>query len=108
VKIETDKVTAYSLLSLRDVSVKQSTFFSRLQLIDLGHSPKNNWVDFSNLFMYLTGQPIHFFDADLIQGDVIVRQARDGELFVDLADGEHTLTADDIVIADSEKILALA
>lgn len=39
---------------------------------------------------------------------MIVRQAKAGELFVDLTDGEHTLTADDIVIADSEKILALA
>gem|GEM_PF-1847083 len=39
---------------------------------------------------------------------MIVRQAKDGESFIDLMDGEHTLTVDDIVIADSTKILALA
>jgi len=58
--------------------------------------------------MYLTGQPIHFFDADTIVGNISVRQAQDGEQFVDLADGEHILTSHDIVIADDEKILALA
>ena len=108
VDIQTDKVFSYSLLSLSAIQMQKSSFFTRLQLIDLGHTPKNNWVDFSNLFMYLTGQPVHFFDADLVKGDVIVRQAKAGELFVDLTDGEHTLTADDIVIVDSEKILALA
>jgi phenylalanyl-tRNA synthetase beta chain len=108
VDIQTDKVFAYSLLSLPVVQMQKSSFFTRLQLIDLGHTSKNNWVDFSNLFMYLTGQPVHFFDADLVKGDVIVRQAKAWEVFVDLTDGEHTLTADDIVIADSEKILALA
>lgn len=107
-KIESNKVYSYSLLSLPNITIGRSSFFTRLQLIDLWHTPKNNWVDFSNLFMYLTGQPVHFFDADLVQGDVIVRQAKDGEKFVDLTDGEHILTADDIVIADSEKILALA
>ncbi len=58
--------------------------------------------------MYLTGQPVHFFDADLVEGNIIIRQAKAGEQFIDLSDGEHTLTADDIVIADSKKILALA
>jgi phenylalanyl-tRNA synthetase beta chain len=108
VEIQTDKVFAYSLLSLSAVQMQRSSFFTRLQLLDLWHTPKNNWVDFSNLFMYLTGQPVHFFDADLVQGDVIVRQAKAWEVFIDLTDGEHTLTADDIVIADSTKILALA
>lgn len=64
--------------------MQQSSFFTRLQLLDLGHTPKNNRVDFSNLFMYLTGQPIHFFDADTLVGDVMVRQANDGERFIDL------------------------
>lgn len=37
-----------------------------------------------------------------------MRQARAGELFVDLFDKEHSLREDDLVIADDEKILALA
>jgi len=39
---------------------------------------------------------------------LIIRQAKDGERFVDLFEKEHTLTPDDIVIADHSKICALA
>lgn len=58
--------------------------------------------------MRQTGQPIHFFDAEKVSGDIIVRQATEGEVFIDLFDKEHTLTSDDMVIADHTKILALA
>ncbi|USN57345.1 MAG: hypothetical protein H6766_02615 [Candidatus Peribacteria bacterium] len=108
IKVKTDHCRAYYAISLTDVQVTRSTFHTRLQLLDLGLTPRNNWVDFSNLFMYQTGQPIHCFDTDQIQGNITVRMAAEGEQFVDLMDGEHTLTPEDIVIADDQKILALA
>ena len=37
-----------------------------------------------------------------------MRQAKDGEKFVDLKGSEHTLIAQDIVIADDKGVLALA
>jgi phenylalanyl-tRNA synthetase beta chain len=58
--------------------------------------------------MNISGQPIHFFDAEKVDGDIIVRNAKDGEKFVDLFAAEHTLKSTDIVIADKKKILALA
>ena len=76
--------------------------------IDSGLVPKNNWVDFSNLFMTIAGQPIHIFDADKITGTIIVRNATDGEKFVDLFGTEHMLAAQDIVIADESGVIALA
>lgn len=105
---QTNKLRSYVLLELRDISVQSSHLFTRLQLLDLWHTSKNNWVDFSNLFMYLTWQPVHFFDADKVAGDIIVREAKDGEVFLDLTGVEHKLSAGDIVIADKDKILALA
>lgn len=105
---ETDGLRSYVLLDIDGLSLKSSTLYTRLQLLDLWHAPKNNWVDFSNLFMYIAGQPVHFFDANKVQGDIIVRQAKDGEKFVDIHNTEHILTAQDIVIADADKILALA
>lgn len=101
-------VRSYVLAEVKDISVKPSSLFTRLQCYDLGLGIKNNWVDFSNLFMYMTGQPVHFFDADVVQGTIIVREATNGEQFIDLFDDEHILTDKDIVIADDEKILALA
>jgi len=105
---ESEGLNAYLLLHLKNITVKQSSFFSRLQMIDLGNNPISNWVDFSNLFMIISGQPIHFFDAEKVDGDIIVRNAKEGEKFIDLFETEHILKATDVVITDKKKILALA
>lgn len=81
---------------------------TRLALYDIDQNPRSNWVDFSNLFMYISGQPVHFFDADKVDGDIIVRNAKQGEEFVDLFDKTHILQEKDIVITDKSKVLALA
>lgn len=108
VDVKTPDAKTYILVHIKDVTIKKSSFLTRLSLYDLKAIPKNNWVDFSNLFMFLTSQPVHFFDADKIEGKVIVRNAKDGEEFVDLTGEKHTLSSEDIVIADEKKILALA
>lgn len=107
-KNETDKLNTYILMEINNVDVKKSSFFTRLQMLDLGNIPRWNWVDFSNLFMNIAGQPIHFFDADKVKWNIIVRQAKKWEKFVDLFEKEHELLESDILIADDEKILALA
>lgn len=80
----------------------------KLALLDIGLQSVNNWVDFSNIFMQTTGQPVHFFDADTLSGSIVVRQATDGEKFIDLFDTEHSLTEDDLVITDDNGVIALA
>ncbi len=105
---ESDGLNSYLLLHLKNIEVQQTSFFTRLQMLDLWSNPINNWVDFSNLFMNISGQPIHFFDAEKVDGDIIVRNAKDGEKFTDLFETQHILKAADVVIADKKKILALA
>ena len=73
-----------------------------------GLSPKNNLVDITNSIMTELGQPMHVFDRDTISGNISVRMGKQGEKFIALDDKEYTLTDMDIVIADDEKILALA
>ncbi|MBQ7073730.1 phenylalanine--tRNA ligase subunit beta [bacterium] len=104
---KTEGLRNYILLELNNVQVKQSDFFMRLQNLDLGNNCINNWVDFSNIFMNIAGQPVHFFDADKLEGNIVVRDAEDGEKFTDLLGKEHTLTSQDIVIADEKKALCL-
>lgn len=108
ISIKTDKCSVYSLLHLTNLSVRKSPFYDRLSLIDSGLSSKNNWVDFSNLFMTISGQPIHCFDADKIKGTMTIREAKDGEKFTDLTGIEHSLIVQDIVIADDSGVIALA
>ena len=108
IKVASEAVNTYIAVEIKNVEVKKSDFFSRLQLRDIGGKPVNNWVDFANLFMNISSQPIHMFDADKVVGDIQVRNARDGETFVDLFEVKHTLRDTDLVIADNEKVLALA
>jgi len=105
---ESDTLRSYILIEIDNVDVVRSSFYTRVQLLDLWLQPKNNWVDFSNLFTIATGQPVHFFDADLVEWNVIVRYANKWERFVDLFDVEHVLIETDMVISDEKKILALA
>lgn len=105
---ETDWLNTYIMLEINNINIKKSDFFTRLQMIDLWSSPINNRVDFSNLFMNISWQPIHFFDAEKVEWDIIVRNANEGEKFVDLFEKEHELKSSDLVISDKKKILALA
>lgn len=65
-------------------------------------------VDVTNYTWLLMGQPTHVFDLDTIEGGILVRRAFPGERLRLLDGSEHTLTADDLVIADEQKALSLA
>lgn len=66
-------------------------------------------VDLGNYVLFETGQPLHIFDAEKVKGkDIIVREAKKGETFVALDGLEIQLEVGDIVICDSEEIIALA
>lgn len=106
-KVDTADCQSYITIEFKDVTVQRSSLYTRLMMQDIGQQSRNNRVDFSNLFMMTTGQPIHFFDADTIKGKITVRNAKKGETFTDLFDKEHILDPQDIVVCDDEKILAL-
>lgn len=106
--LDTPKARSYVALDIQDIKVKKSWFKERLELVDLWEQTVNNYVDFSNLFMFLTWQPVHFFDTDKIKGNITVKEAKWWEEFIDLLDKKHILNSWDIIITDDEKILALA
>jgi phenylalanyl-tRNA synthetase beta chain len=103
-----DRCPVYNFAEIHGIKIAPSnaTIASRLAAIEI--NPKNAPVDATNYVCYDLGQPLHCFDADQIHGDIIVRNATDGEQFTDLFDTTHTLTVDDLVITDNDGILALA
>lgn len=106
--LKTDKCPAYKMIEIHDITVKPSDkkIASRLQAI--GINPKNAPIDATNYICYDMAQPMHCFDADEIDGDIVVRMAQKGEKFTDLFGNEHELVDTDMVITDASGILALA
>ena len=108
VVLNTDKCGAYKLVEIHGITVNNSNKEIASRLAAIGINPKNAPVDATNYICYDMAQPMHCFDADQINGDIIVRMAKTGEKFTDLFDNEHELLDTDMVIADASGILALA
>ena len=77
-------------------------------LVASGMRTHNFLVDVTNYVLLELGQPLHAFDADKIQGDIVVRLANQGETLELLNEQTITLTGDELVIADDVGALALA
>ena len=65
-------------------------------------------VDVTNYVMMELGQPLHAFDADKVDTFLEIRRAGSTQNFTTLDGQERTLDADDLVVADAKKVLALA
>lgn len=108
VVLNTDKCRAYKMVEIHGITVNNSNKEIASRLAAIGINPKNAPVDATNYICYDMAQPMHCFDADQINGDIIVRMAEPHEKFTDLFGNEHELTDTDMVIADASGILALA
>lgn len=101
--------TRYTAKIIDEVLVGESPKWLKKRLIAAGARPINNLVDITNYVLFETGQPLHAFDYDLLEGSQInVRNAKKGEKIVSLDNTERELNTDNLVIADSKKAVAIA
>jgi len=73
-----------------------------------GLRPISAMVDITNYVMLELGQPLHAFDNDALQGDIVVRHAIAGETLKLLDGSEVKLDPGFVLIADEHKALAVA
>ncbi len=98
----------YMARRVEDVEASASPVWLKNQLEVLGQRSINTLVDLTNYIMLETGQPLHAFDADKVEGVINVRFAKEGETIILLDGTEVKLGADILVIADDKDALAIA
>lgn len=99
----------YTARVIRHIKVRPSPRWLVYFLESAGLRSINNVVDATNFVLLEFGHPLHAFDMDKIaEHQIIVRWAKDGEQIETLDGVKRTLTPEDLVIADPQKVVALA
>ena len=92
---------------IRGVKNGASPAWLKRRLEAVGQNSISLLVDLSNYFMIEFNRPSHFFDLKDIKGDIVLRSAKENELFVALKGVEHHLPKGAIILEDDAGILSL-
>lgn len=108
IKIKTEGCKRMIACKIENILIQESPKEIKDKLEAMGQKSINNVVDITNIVMYELGQPTHAFDADLIKGNIDIRNAKDGERVITLDNKELELNESIMVIADEEAPLDIA
>ncbi|MDR1598163.1 MAG: phenylalanine--tRNA ligase subunit beta [Holosporales bacterium] len=108
ISIETEKCPSFIGAVMSGVHNCFSPLWIQKRLMVAGQKPIDALVDVTNFLNFDIGQPLHVYDRRHINGDVHIRQARDGEQIKLLNGQDCTLCSSDVVIADDKAPLTIA
>jgi len=99
----------YTARVIKDVKIGPSPEWLQRKISSIGLRPVNNIVDITNYVLMESGQPLHAFDFDkLSENRIVVRKAKKNET-MEAIDGSKCVLSDEmLVIADSQKPVAIA
>ena len=92
---------------IKDIKNKESPEWLKNKIIALGLKPISAIVDITNYVMFDLNRPLHAYNADKIDREIIVRDAKEGEEFEALDNKKYKLKKGMCVIADKSSILGL-
>lgn len=112
IAVDLREETKAQRFGLRKVSgidpAARTPFWMERELMLSGQRSVNLATDVTNYVMLLLGAPMHAFDANVVNGDLVVRNASEGETFETLDHVKRELSAGDVVICDDNGIQSLA
>ncbi len=92
---------------IKDITNRESPDWLKNKIYALGLKPISAIVDITNYVMFDLNRPLHAYDADKIDGEIIVRDSKEGEDFEALDKKKYKLKKGMCVIADKSSILGL-
>ena len=92
---------------IKNVKNTESPDWLKKRIISLGLKPISAIVDTTNYIMFDLNRPLHAYDADKINKEIIVRNSRKGESFEALDNKKYTLENNMCAITDKTGVLGL-
>ena len=99
----------YCARMVKNIKLAPSPEWMQRRLAASGIRPINNIVDITNYVMEEYGQPMHAFDYDTLAGhEIVVKCAKDGDVFQTLDGQGRKLDGTILMINDGEKEVGIA
>jgi len=98
---------AFGSCYIKNITNKESPLWLKNKIISLGLKPISAVVDITNYVMFDLNRPLHAYNADKINKEIIVRNSKLGESFEALDNKNYKLQNDMCVISDKSGALGL-
>jgi phenylalanyl-tRNA synthetase beta chain len=98
---------AYGSCYVKNITNKESPAWLKDKIIALGLKPNSAVVDVTNYVMFDLNRPLHAYNADKINKEIIVRNSNLGENFEALDNKNYNLQNGMCVISDKSGVLGL-
>ena len=110
VRVENSRLCPrYCARMVKNIHLAPSPAWMQRRLAASGIRPINNIVDITNYVMEEYGQPMHAFDYDQLAGhEIVVKCAKEGDVFQTLDGQERKLDSTILMINDGEKEVGIA
>jgi len=98
---------AFGSVFIKNVQNKESPDWLKKKIESLGLKPISAIVDITNYIMFDLNRPLHAYDADKINKEIIVRNSKKGESFEALDNKKYVLENNMCTITDKSGVLGL-
>jgi len=110
VKIEKNKnqsCTIFGSCLIKNIKNQESPEWLKKRILSLGLRPISAVVDITNYVMFDLNRPLHAYDVDKVNKEIIVRNSKKGENFKALDNKNYNLDDGMCVISDHQGVLGL-
>ncbi|HIF61570.1 MAG TPA: phenylalanine--tRNA ligase subunit beta [Candidatus Pelagibacter sp.] len=97
----------FGSIYIKNIENKESPEWLKNKIISLGLKPISAIVDITNYIMFDLNRPLHAYDADKINKEIIVRNSKKGESFEALDNKKYILDNNMCAITDKSGVLGL-